>query len=75
MPFNLSNFIDVYLILNIGILDGCQWLTLVILATQETEIRRISVRSQPGQTVHKDPISKISSKISITKKGWHSGSR
>jgi hypothetical protein len=29
-----------------------QWLTPVILATQETEIRRIMVRSQPRQIVH-----------------------
>jgi hypothetical protein len=29
------------------------WLVLVILATQEAEIRRILVRSQPGQIVHK----------------------
>jgi hypothetical protein len=28
-----------------------QWLTPVILATQEAEIRRISVRSQPRQIV------------------------
>jgi hypothetical protein len=28
-----------------------QWLTLVILATQEPEIRRITVQSQPGQIV------------------------
>jgi hypothetical protein len=27
------------------------WLTPVILATQETEIRKIMVRSQPGQIV------------------------
>jgi hypothetical protein len=27
------------------------WLTPVILATQETEIRRIMVRRQPGQIV------------------------
>jgi hypothetical protein len=26
----------------------CQWLTSVILATQEAEIRRITVQSQPG---------------------------
>jgi hypothetical protein len=30
----------------------CWWLTPVILATQETEIRRIMVRSQPWQIVH-----------------------
>jgi hypothetical protein len=29
----------------------CQWLTLVILATQEAESRRILVRSQPRQIV------------------------
>jgi hypothetical protein len=29
-----------------------QWLTSVILATQEAEIGRIKVRSQPGQIVH-----------------------
>jgi hypothetical protein len=28
-----------------------QWLTPVILTTQEAEIRRITVRSQPGQIV------------------------
>jgi hypothetical protein len=27
------------------------WLTPIILATQETEIRRIVVRSQPGQII------------------------
>jgi hypothetical protein len=30
-----------------------QWLTPVILSTQEAEIRRITVRSQPRQIVHK----------------------
>jgi hypothetical protein len=30
----------------------------VILATQETEIRRIVVQSQPGQKVPRDPISR-----------------
>jgi hypothetical protein len=32
-------------------LAGHQWLVPVILATQEAEMRRIAVRSQPGQTV------------------------
>jgi hypothetical protein len=31
---------------------GHHWLTPVILATQEAEIRRIKIWSQPGQTVH-----------------------
>jgi hypothetical protein len=30
-----------------------RWLTPVILATQEAEIRRVEVRSQPGEIVHK----------------------
>jgi hypothetical protein len=32
---------------------GLQWLTTVILATQEAEIRRITVQSQPREIVHK----------------------
>jgi hypothetical protein len=33
--------------------DGarCQWLTAVILATQEAEIRRMVVLGQPGEIV------------------------
>jgi hypothetical protein len=37
----------------------CQWLTPIILVTQEAEIKRISVQSQLRQTVPRDPISKI----------------
>jgi hypothetical protein len=37
---------------------GHQWLTPVILAIQETEIRRIMARSQPGQIVHETLSSK-----------------
>jgi hypothetical protein len=31
------------------VLVGCQWLTPIIIATQEAEIRRIMVQSQPGE--------------------------
>jgi hypothetical protein len=41
------------------------WLTPIILATQEAEVRRIMVGSQPGQMVHKT----LSEKTPITKKG------
>jgi hypothetical protein len=34
---------------------GCRWLTPVILAIQEAEIRKIKVQSQPRQIVHKTP--------------------
>jgi hypothetical protein len=36
-----------------------QWLTLIILATWETETRSIMVQSQPGQIVQETPTSKI----------------
>jgi hypothetical protein len=37
----------------VQILTGHQWFMPVILATQEVKIRRIMVRSQPGQIVLK----------------------
>jgi hypothetical protein len=44
----------------------------VVLATQKAEIRRIVVRSQPGNDSSREPISK---KTLHKKKGWWSGSR
>jgi hypothetical protein len=45
-------------------------LTPAILSTQEAEIRRIEVRSQPREIVLRDPILKNPSQ----KKNWWSGS-
>jgi hypothetical protein len=50
---------------------GLQWLMPGILATQEPEIRRIAVRSQPGQIVERPYLEKPYHK----KLGWWSGSR
>jgi hypothetical protein len=49
-------------------LAWCQWLPPIILATQEADIRRITVQSQPRQIVHETPSQK-------KKKDWWSGSR
>jgi hypothetical protein len=38
--------------------DGHRWLTFVILTTQEAEIRRIMVRSQPRQIVWRPYLEK-----------------
>jgi hypothetical protein len=38
---------------------GCQWLSLIILATWETETGRILVTGQPRQMVHETPICRI----------------
>jgi hypothetical protein len=46
----------------------CWWLMLIILATQEADIRRITVLSHPGQIVHETLAQKYS-----TQKGWQSG--
>jgi hypothetical protein len=48
----IGNDNSVYFCLKNDKQAGCWWLTSVILATQEAEIRRIMVRSQPGQIVH-----------------------
>jgi hypothetical protein len=42
---------DIHYVLKIIHFSWGQWLTPVILATQEAEIRRITVQSQPGQIV------------------------
>jgi hypothetical protein len=36
----------------------CRWLMPIILATQEVEIRKITVGSQPRQIVPQEPVSK-----------------
>jgi hypothetical protein len=49
---------------------GRQWLTPVILATQEAEIRRTKVLSSPGKKFERPYLEKTDHK-----KGWWSGSR
>jgi hypothetical protein len=50
---------------------GHKWLTPVILATQEEEIRRTATQSQLGQIVYRI----LSRKHPSQKMGWWSGSR
>jgi hypothetical protein len=49
----------------IAMLARQRWLTPIILATQEAEIRRITVQCQPREKVHKTPSQK-----KLTKKCW-----
>jgi hypothetical protein len=44
----------------------CWWLIPIILGTQEAEIKRIMVQSQPGQIIHKA----LSRKKPSQKQGW-----
>jgi hypothetical protein len=72
------NIFDVFQFIKIIILvdakkwsiTGRWWLTPVILATQEAEIRKIVVQSQPGKIVFET----LSRKHSSQKKGWWGGS-
>jgi hypothetical protein len=66
----MKAYLSFYIIKNIY-KAGYRWFTPIIVVTQEAEIRRISVQSQPGQIVPGDPILKKP----FTKKGWWSGSR
>jgi hypothetical protein len=53
------------------ILARCQWLTPVILTTQESEIRRIAVQSQAQANSSQDPISKKISSHTYTHTHTH----
>jgi hypothetical protein len=68
--FILVAFLFIFLCLLRNSLAGHWWLTPVILATQEAEIRRITVQSQPGQMV----LETLSQK-DHHKRGWWSGSK
>jgi hypothetical protein len=52
-----------------GVLErpaGHWWLMHVIIANQEAEIRRIAIRRQPGQIIHKT----LSQKCPSQNRGW-----
>jgi hypothetical protein len=44
----------------------CHWLTAIILATQEAQVRKTAIQSQPWANKFLDHISKKK----FTKKGW-----
>jgi hypothetical protein len=54
---------------------GHRWLTSVILATREAEIRKIMARSQPGPIVCKAQSQNSSHTHTTHKKNWWSGWR
>jgi hypothetical protein len=68
LVFNLFllSLLGLTILANKEIPAGHLWLTPVILATQEAEIRRIEVQSQPRPYLKKNLS---------PKKGWWSGSR
>jgi hypothetical protein len=55
MSFYILCYFGIYLILRSS-LSLAPWLTPVILATQEAEIRRIKVQSQPRLNSSRNPI-------------------
>jgi hypothetical protein len=64
--YNMTNQLEMYisvfghnLDIRLSFLAGHQWLTRVILAILEAEIRRMLVWGQPRQIVQETPISKI----------------
>jgi hypothetical protein len=69
-------FIDLYFISHVNYSNkikipprtGSQWLTPVIPATHEAEIRRIMVQSQPREIIRET----LSRKNSSQKRGWWS---
>jgi hypothetical protein len=54
----MKNFDDNQALKKMLLEARCQCLTLIILATQEAEIRRLTVQGQCGQIVHETPSRK-----------------
>jgi hypothetical protein len=57
----------IFFLFKIDIKAGCQWFTPVILAIWETEIRRSTVQTQPGQMMRpyleKNPSQKRAGRV------------